>query len=157
MVVGSLVYVMNEGVMDKIKGGWKALKHKGHEDDTFGDDVIRRGATKIGDKLHLGGKGKTALGVAGHVGSIYAKGKAGATIGTFPGALAGATAGGLAAGPVGAVAGGLYGGTLGYLGGAAAGAARPAYKFLKKSAKSVKQGSGKGIFYNDSKPDKKLK
>lgn len=78
MVIGSLVYVMNEGVMDKIKGGRKALKHKGHEDDTFGDDVIRRGATKIGDKLHLGGKGKTALGVAGHVGSIYAKGKAGA-------------------------------------------------------------------------------
>ena len=123
MVIGSLVYVMNEGVMDKIKGGWKALKHKGHEDDTFGDDVIRRGATKIGDKLHLGGKGKTALGVAGHVGSIYAKGKAGATVGAIPAGLAGA--------------------------------AKPAYKFLKKAGKSISNKSGKGIFYNASKNDKK--
>lgn len=153
MVIGSLVYVVNEGVIDtakaKGKAAWEALNRKGHEDDTFGDDLVRRGVTKLGNKMHLGGKGKTALGWLAHNQWTGSKIKAGAVAGGAIGTKVGTALGG----PI----GGMAGGAAGALGGAAITGLKPTIKWANKIYKGFKTGSGKGIYYNADDKKKEAK
>lgn len=152
MVIGTLSSVVNEGVLDaakeKGKAAWNALTRKGDKDDTFGDDLMRRGTTKLGNKLKLGSEGKTNLGVAGHLASGVAKYSAGA----IPGAMLGSRIGSIA-GPAGTIIGGLVG--------AGAGGTLTSLKhnqnFGKKMGRAIVKGSGKGIFYNADKEKNKKK
>lgn len=96
--------------------------------------MIRRGTTKLGNKLKLGDEGKTNLGVAGHFASSGARYAAGA----IPGALLGSKIGSIA-GPAGSALDGLVGagagGTLASF--------RHSQKVGNKIGRAIVKGSGK--------------
>ena len=95
--------------------------------------MIRRGTTKLGNKLKLGDEGKTNLGAAGHFASSGAS-----AAGAIPGALLGSKIGSIA-GPADSALGGLVGagagGTLASF--------RHSQKVGNKIVRAIVKGSGK--------------